>query len=203
MYKIPNLLNINIPVILASKSPRRKQLLSLLGINFEIITSDINEDIDSDLPPEAYCLHLAFSKAEAVSKKVRRETLIIGADTIVVLDDIIINKPKDKEDAFRILRQLSGNTHFVYTGIALINSKTKVWLTNYQKTQVTFRDLSDEEILAYIESGSPMDKAGGYGIQDDFGAVFVRDIQGCYYNIVGLPLELLYSSIKQFLLQNI
>jgi septum formation protein len=200
MYKIPNLLNINIPVILASKSPRRKQLLTLLGINFEIITSDIDEEIDSDLPPEAYCLHLAFSKADAVAKNNRKESLIIGADTIVVLDDLIINKPVDKNDAYRILRSLSGNTHIVYTGIALINSKTKEWLTNFQKTHVTFREISDEEIWAYVESGSPMDKAGGYGIQDDFGAVFVKDIQGCYYNIVGLPLELLYSSIKQFLL---
>lgn len=197
--KIQELLNINFPVILASASPRRKQLLSLLGFDFSVESSEVDEELDPELPPEAYCLSLAFSKAEYVSRKHKEECLIIGADTIVVLDELIINKPKDKADAVHILMSLSGATHQVYTGIALLNSKTKEWLTNYQVTDVTFRKLSLNEIEAYIETGSPMDKAGAYGIQDDFGAVFVKEIKGCYYNIVGLPLEMLYSSIYKFI----
>jgi septum formation protein len=196
---INELIKLDVPVVLASASPRRKHLLSLLNINFKVETADINEDSESDIPPEAYCLNLAFAKAEKVAKKQKEESLVIGADTIVVLDEHIINKPKDKEDAFKILQLLSNNTHKVYTGIAIINSATKEWITNYQVTDVTFRKLSDDEIWAYIESGSPMDKAGAYGIQDDFGAIFVSNISGCYYNIVGLPLEMLYSTLLKFL----
>ncbi len=196
---IKELINLDIPVCLASASPRRKHLLGLLNIDFTIETADIDEDSISDIPPEAYCLSLAFAKAEKVAKRQKQKTLVIGADTIVVLDEHIINKPKDKDDAFRILKLLSNNTHKVYTGIAIINSASKEWITNYQVTDVTFRKLTDDEILAYIESGSPMDKAGAYGIQDDFGAIFVNNISGCYYNIVGLPLEMLYSTLLKFI----
>jgi len=196
---IKELINLNIPLILASASPRRKHLLSLLNIDFKVETADIDEDSENDIPPEAYCLNLAFAKAEKVAKRQNLESLVIGCDTIVVLDEHIINKPKDKDDAFRILRMLSNNTHKVYTGIAIINSATKEWITNYQVTDVTFRKLTDVEIWAYIESGSPMDKAGAYGIQDDFGAIFVSNISGCYYNIVGLPLEMLYSTLLKFI----
>lgn len=196
---IKELINLKFPVILASASPRRRHLLSLLNIDFKAETADIDEESDIHIPPEAYCLNLAFAKAEKVAKKQKEESLVIGADTIVVLDEHIINKPKDKDEAFKILQLLSNNTHKVYTGIAIINSATKEWITNYQVTDVTFRKLSDEEIWAYIDSGSPMDKAGAYGIQDDFGAIFVSNISGCYYNIVGLPLEMLYSTLLKFL----
>ena len=199
MQGISKLLGLEIPFVLASKSPRRSHLLTTLGFEFEIITADIDESIDTAIPPEEYCIHLALSKAEKVASLLDYEALVLGADTIVVLDGEIINKPESKEDAFRILKKLSGNTHKVYTAISLVNSKDKRQLNDHQVTYVTFRELDDSEIWAYIESGSPMDKAGAYGIQDDFGAVFVSHIEGCYYNIVGLPLELLYFSIRKFL----
>jgi septum formation protein len=110
-----------------------------------------------------------------------------------------LHKPKDCNEAFEILKNLSGRTHQVYTGITLINNYSQKIINEYSKTDVTFRELSDDEIYAYIESGSPMDKAGAYGIQDDFGAVFVRHINGCYYNIVGLPIELFYRMLKESL----
>jgi septum formation protein len=168
-------------------------------MEFEVIIADIDEEIDTALSPELYCSSLALSKAEKVAGSLSYEALVIGADTIVVLDGIIINKPESTAQAYKFLKKLSGKTHKVYTAIALINSKDMRKLTEYRVTNVTFRDLEDKEIEAYVKSGSPMDKAGAYGIQDDFGAVFVSHIEGCYYNIVGLPLELLYSSIKKFL----
>jgi septum formation protein len=117
----------------------------------------------------------------------------------VVLDDEILHKPKDEQDAFRILTQLSDNTHTVFTGICLFDKPSGKYLTDFQATEVSFRKLEDDEISSYIATGSPMDKAGAYGIQDDFGAVFVSNIKGCYYNIVGLPLELLYRRMREFL----
>lgn len=199
MKNISKLLSLDIPFVLASQSPRRKQLLSSLGFDFKIITADIDENLDTSLSPEIYSRYLALMKAKVIADSLDYEALVLGSDTIVVLDGSIINKPESKGDAFRILKMLSGKTHKVYTGIALINSKDKSCLNDYKVTDVTFRVLNDDEILAYIESGSPMDKAGAYGIQDDFGAVFVSHIEGCYYNIVGLPLELLYNSIKQMM----
>jgi len=117
----------------------------------------------------------------------------------VVLDGVIINKPKDKKDAEKILKKLSGNTHIVYTGFAIFNSKNNKTIFDYETTEVTFRKLDKQEILDYIETGSPMDKAGAYGIQDDFGAVFIEKIHGCYYNVVGLPLQKLYKRLKEII----
>ncbi|HRP02254.1 MAG TPA: Maf family protein [Candidatus Kapabacteria bacterium] len=196
---VKELIKLDIPVILASASARRRQLLSFLNIDFKVEIADIDENISLDLPPEEYCKQLAFSKAKIVALHHTEATLIIGADTIVYLNGEIINKPSDREEAYSILSQLSGNTHKVYTGLALINSVTMDSIVDYQVSDVTFRKLSDKEIWAYIDSGSPMDKAGAYGIQDDFGAVFVQDIRGCYYNIVGLPLQLLYSNLVTFI----
>lgn len=196
---VKELIKLDIPVILASASARRRQLLSFLNIDFKVEIADIDENISLDLPPEEYCKQLAFSKAKIVALHHTEATLIIGADTIVYLNGEIINKPSDREEAYNILSKLSGNTHKVYTGLALINSVTMDSIVDYQVSDVTFRKLSDKEIWAYIDSGSPMDKAGAYGIQDDFGAVFVQDIRGCYYNIVGLPLQLLYSNLVTFI----
>lgn len=198
MKTINELLKIDLPIILASRSPRRHKLLKIAGFDFSVQFADVDENLDTDIPPEAYAIHLSWTKADFVAQRDIPPSFVIGADTIVVLDDIILNKPANRDDAFRILSLLSDNTHTVYTGLTIINSASKEWITDYQATDVTFRKLETEEIWAYIDSGSPMDKAGAYGIQDDFGALFVNHIKGCYYNIVGLPLQLLYMMFKRF-----
>ncbi len=198
MKTINELLNIDLPLILASRSPRRHKLLQMVGFRFNAEFADVDETLDTDIPPEAYAIHLAWIKADYVAQKCKTPSYVIGADTIVVLDDMILNKPNNRDDAFKILSLLSDSTHTVYTGLTIINSGTNAWITDYQTTEVSFRKLEPIEILAYIDTGSPMDKAGAYGIQDDFGALFVSNIKGCYYNIVGLPLQLLYTMFKRF-----
>lgn len=186
----------NTPIYLASKSPRRKHLLELLNLKFETFSVDLNEEILDGEHPVKTVKRLSSQKLEEARKTIP-DGIIITADTIVVLDEQIIGKPKDEADAERILKSLSGKTHAVYTGFAVSNSEKNITLVEYEKTLVTFRHLEKEEILDYIKSGSPMDKAGAYGIQDDFGAVFVRRIDGCYYNVVGLPLTKLYDTLKR------
>lgn len=186
----------NIPIYLASKSPRRKHLLELLNLKFEAFSVDLKEEILDGEHPVKTVKRLALEKLEEARKSVPNG-IIITADTIVVLEGQIIGKPKDEADAERILKFLSGKTHAVYTGFAVSNTERGVTLIEYEKTLVTFRRLEKDEILDYIKSGSPMDKAGAYGIQDDFGAVFVRRIDGCYYNVVGLPLTKLYDTLKR------
>jgi len=199
MIKILKLLKINQKIVLASKSPRRITLLKNLGLEFDVIPSNINENINEKLQPAEYVMKLSRLKAENISSILEGNEIVIGADTTVYLDGNYLNKPKDCDEAFEMLKKLSSKTHQVYTGITLINKHTKKIISEYCKTDVTFRELTDDEIYAYIESGSPIDKAGAYGIQDDFGAVFVRHINGCYYNIVGLPIELFYRMLKEVL----
>jgi len=199
MVKIQNLLNLKEPLILASQSPRRKKLLEQLGFEFTIQPSDVDESEHIlETTPEDFVIKLSFSKAKDVASRQNEHAYILGADTIVVLAHEILTKPVDKADAKRILRTLSGRTHKVFTGITIMESITYRSISAVQVTDVIFRELEDKEIEAYIATGSPFDKAGAYGIQDDFGAVFISHINGCYYNIVGLPLELLYSTLKQF-----
>lgn len=186
----------NLPIYLASKSPRRKHLLELLNLKFETFSVDLNEEILDGEHPVKTVKRLSEQKLQEARKRIS-DGLIITADTIVVLEGEIIGKPKDEPDAERILKSLSGKTHAVYTGFAVCNTEKEITLIEYEKTLVTFRHLEHEEILDYIKSGSPMDKAGAYGIQDDFGAVFVRRIDGCYYNVVGLPLTRLYDTLKR------
>lgn len=188
----------DMPVYLASQSPRRRQLLGLLNIEFTSFSVELDEEILDGEHPVQTVKRLSLEKLNEAKKTVE-EGLIITADTIVVFEHHVLGKPKDKEDAARILRLLSGNTHTVYTGFSIHNSRNGRTVTDYQKTCVTFRSLSDEEIISYVESGSPMDKAGAYGIQDDFGAVFVEKISGCYYNVVGLPLSKLYGDLLEIL----
>jgi septum formation protein len=184
----------NLPVYLASKSPRRKKLLRQLNINFKILSIEINEMIYNGEKPANAVKRLSFDKLNEAKKSVN-QGIIITADTIVVLDKKIIGKPADEKDAKKILKRLSGKTHSVYTGFSIFNSTKKTSITDYEKTLVTFRELTNKEIEEYISTGSPMDKAGAYGIQDDFGAVFIKKINGCYYNVVGLPLTKLYMSL--------
>jgi septum formation protein len=187
----------NKKIVLASKSPRRKKLLEQINFEFDICPAEGEEIIDEKLAPAEICMSLAYQKANEVSKKYD-DAVIIGSDTIVVFEKHILGKPKDKQDAERILNILSENTHSVFTGVSLINSGTGEEKRFYEETKVTFRKLKDSEIYEYINSGSPMDKAGAYGIQDDFGAVFVSKIEGCYYNVVGLPLSRLYEELSDF-----
>lgn len=185
-------------IYLASKSPRRRKLLTQIGINFKSFSVDLNEEIFDGEHPADSVKRLALHKSNAAIQKLK-SGIVITADTIVVLDKVIIGKPKNEKDAFEILSKLSGKTHSVYTGFAICNISTGKKIVDYEKTKVTFRILLPDEIKSYIKTGSPMDKAGAYGIQDDFGAVFVEKINGCYYNVVGLPLSKFYKRLMEFI----
>lgn len=187
-----------LPIYLASKSPRRKKLLQQLNLKFRTIDLHFDEKVNDGEHPVFLVKRLSIEKLNQALLRIKKG-IIITADTIVVIDKHILGKPKSKADAKRILKKLSGRTHIVYTGYSIYNSSNNKIITEYEKTLVTFRKLTDEEISDYILTGSPMDKAGAYGIQDDFGAVFIEKIDGCYYNVVGLPLARLYHSLLRIL----
>ncbi|UCH65558.1 MAG: septum formation protein Maf [Ignavibacterium sp.] len=184
----------NLPIYLASRSPRRRKLLKQININFKSFKVDVIESVDKGEKPIHNVKRLANKKMDKAKQKIKNG-IIITADTIVVVDGNVIGKPKSKKDAKVILKRLSGRTHIVYTGFVIYNSDKDSTITDYEKTFVTFRNISDKEIEDYIIGGSPMDKAGAYGIQDDFGAVFIEKINGCYYNVVGLPLPKVYQAL--------
>ena len=186
-------------LILASASDRRKELLSRIISDFEVKISDFDEgtvEVSKDI--EKYVKTLAEGKAKSVALNCTNDSIIIGADTIVVIDDNILGKPKDKDDAYRMLKLLSNNVHRVYSGVTVINNEKQVMKSECLYTEVYFSELSDEEIWRYIDTGECLDKAGAYGIQG-YGGVFVEKINGCYYNVVGLPLNLLNKMIKNVL----
>lgn len=174
-------------IILASSSPRRREILNKYNINPIIIESNIEEKIRDKETPEQIAMSLAFEKAYNVSNKVDEDKIIIGADTIVAIDHTILGKPKDEEDAFKTLDMLNGREHFVITGISMIRSNTNIKIIDYEKTKVKFRNLTSEQIKRYIATNEPMDKAGAYGIQG-YGEILIERIEGCYSNVVGLPL---------------
>jgi septum formation protein len=184
-------------LVLASTSPRRQILLRLLGVPFEVRESGVPEDHDPTDRPENIVRTLAIAKARAVAAR-EANALVVGADTIVVLGTRILGKPKDAEDAESMLRSLSGARHTVHTGFAIVDRPSDRVHADVVSTDVEFRELGEEEIRSYVASGSPMDKAGAYGIQDDFGAVFVRRIEGCFYNVVGFPLSRFYVDLQEF-----
>lgn len=186
------------PIYLASKSPRRRKLLKILGVKFKTFAVELDEELLDGEHPVQTVKRLSSEKM-ALAEKKAGEGIIITADTIVVLNHHVLGKPKDKKDAFRMLKLLSGKTHIVYTGYTIKNVKTKKMIFDYEKTFVTFNKLEDKVILDYIAGGSPMDKAGAYGIQDDFGAVFVKKIEGCYYNVTGLPISKVYKTLKKII----
>lgn len=194
MHSIPE------SIILASQSPRRAQLLRQIGQRFETLVSGAEEQFDPALTPAENARVLSLKKAADVASRITRG-IVLGADTIVVLDGALLAKPESEADARRMLRLLSGRTHTVYTGFALVDAETKKQYIDCEQTDVTFRSLDDDEIAAYAASGSPMDKAGAYGIQDDFGAVFVERICGDYYTVVGLPLSKVYCALQLFMNQ--
>ncbi len=188
------MINKNIPIYLASKSPRRKVLLKQLNLKFKVFSVECDESLKKNEPFIQAVKRISLVKLEA-AKKIHNDGIIITADTLVVFDNDIIGKPKNKKDAVRILKKLSNNTHKVYTGFSVYNALKNITVTNYERTLVTFKKLSDKEIKSYVNTGSPLDKAGAYGIQDDFGAVFVKKINGCYNNVMGLPLFNLYNAL--------
>ncbi len=185
-------------LILASSSPRRQHLLRQLGLAFDVLPSGVDEELNGSEDPEQHVRTLSLQKAQAAGRRVS-EGIVIGADTIVVLDGHILGKPKDPDQAVSMLQHLSGRTHEVFTGFTLLDRPSGRSVTEVERTLVKFRPLSPPEIRAYVATGSPMDKAGAYGIQDDFGAIFVEGIQGCFYNVVGFPLTKFYLSLQQFL----
>lgn len=183
-------------IVLASASPRRKQLLEQMGLKFDVIVSNIEEESPQGLAPEEISMELAYNKAMNVALQINEPAIVIGADTLVVKDRIL-GKPKDEEDARQMLRMLQGQTHQVITGLALVNPWTGKVQKGYEKTLVEMAALTLQEIECYIKTGEPMDKAGGYGIQGLAG-IFISRIQGCYYNVVGLPIHLLWKMLKEF-----
>jgi len=184
-----------IPIYLASKSPRRKEMLKMLGIPFQTVNINLDEKIIRSHSPLKNVKRLADEKCKLALSEIK-EGIVISADTIVVVDRKIIGKPSNKSDAKNILNQLSGRNHFVYTGFAVANKSSEKKILDYSKTEVFFRKITPTEIKNYISTGSPMDKAGAYGIQDDFGAVFVKRINGCYYNVIGFPVSKIYDALK-------
>ena len=190
MFELPKL-------ILASGSPRRAEILTAVGWQFEKEVADVDETEISGEKPEDYVQRLAKTKAEAVAAN-HRNALVLGADTIVVIENQIVGKPKDFEDARRMLEILSGNWHEVLTGIALVkvsegNFETRV---NLQRTRVKFAEMTDAEIEFLVEKGEPLDKAGAYAVQAQ-AALFIEEIRGDYWNVVGLPVNLVYDLLKK------
>lgn len=187
----------DIKLILASTSPRRAEILRREGIEFEILIPDNIEKDELFGDPVSYVLELSRKKAESVAKKVE-DGLVLGADTIVVLDDKILGKPKDKKEAKSILKSLSGRYHKVYTGITLIHKKSGKTESDYGCTKVKFNQLKKEDILKYIATGEPLDKAGAYGIQG-MGSFLVENIEGDLDNVIGLPLKKLKKLLEKFI----
>ncbi|EDN01548.1 septum formation protein Maf [Pseudoflavonifractor capillosus ATCC 29799] len=183
-------------IILASQSPRRKELLERMGIqDFETISPNVDESAFHGLPPEELVRRLSAEKAAAVAGKVGKDAIVIAADTVVALEGAVLGKPADELDAFKMLSALSGVRHQVYTGVTVCRGGEKQ--TAHEVTDVTFRELSEREIEDYISTGEPMDKAGAYGIQG-YGALLIQGISGDYYNVMGLPVCRLSGMLARF-----
>ena len=182
-------------LILASGSPRRRQLLEQIGLTFAVRSSDVDESVSPGLTPAQVVESLSARKGEAVAAEAAPGDLVLSADTVVSLDGAILGKPRDRAEAEAMLTALSGRTHQVYTGVTLLQDGRR--LTEHEVTAVTFRPLSPEEIAAYVSTGEPMDKAGAYGIQG-LGALLVERLEGDYFNVMGLPLCRLGEMLAQF-----
>ena len=183
-------------IILASNSPRRKELLSGLGVDYEVKTlPDVDESYPDGLSGEEIAKHIARGKAEAYRSLIQADELVITADTIVWLDGTVMGKPKDEEEAKDMLMRLSGKTHQVITGVCLTTTSTQKTFATV--TDVTFATLTDEEVEYYVTRYQPMDKAGSYGVQEWIGFVGVENLSGSYFNVMGLPIQRLYTELKK------
>ena len=184
-------------VILASNSPRRKELLAGIDVKFEVrVIQDIDESYPSDLPTKNIAEYISRKKAAVYQQQMAPDELIITADTIVVLGDEVMGKPHDEADARRMLRELSGQTHQVITGVTLTTIQKQISFS--VETDVTFKALSDSEIDYYVSHYKPFDKAGAYGIQEWIGHIGVTGLQGSYFNVMGLPVQRIYEALRQF-----
>ena len=194
MIMLDNLKKFNI--VLASNSPRRKELMSGLGVDYVVkALPDVDESYPDTLQGEEIPAYISREKAEAYQSMIEPDELLITADTIVWMDGEVLGKPKDREDAIRMLHKLSGASHQVITGVCLT---TKEWQNGFTvTTDVTFAILSEEEIVYYVDKYSPMDKAGAYGVQEWIGFIGVESISGSYYNVMGLPVQRLYKELSK------
>ncbi len=182
-------------IVLASASPRRCDLLKLMGLEFLVVPSKVEEEIASPYKPEELAVVISQRKALNVAES-QEDCIVIGADTIVVKDGIL-GKPRSEEEAYHMLKSLQGGWHEVITGVTVADSSVGRYLSSYERTRVKMRPMSDELIYAYIKTGEPMDKAGAYGIQGK-GALLIERIDGCYFNVVGLPIMKLSSMLEEF-----
>lgn len=183
-------------LVLGSKSPRRKYILEQAGLEFTILPADVPEVYPADMPQRDVPEYLARLKAAAVTPKVDDDAIVITSDTIVLLDDKIYEKPVDRADAFRILQDLSGNIHEVITGVCLMSKGKTVSFSD--TTKVFFDTLTDEEINWYIDNYEVMDKAGAYAVQEGIGLIGIIKLEGCYFNVMGLPMNKLYRALQRF-----
>jgi len=193
---LPDNLN-NYRIILASRSPRRQQLLKELGLDFEIRIKEYNEIYPEELTGEEIALYVAHEKALSFKNELSDKEIVITADTIVWCNNKVLGKPMDFDDAILILNEISGNTHEVITGVSIFSTEKEV--TFSVSTRVTFESLSDEEIRYYVERYKPFDKAGAYGIQEWIGIAACSKIEGSYSNVVGLPVQRLYKELQNFI----
>jgi septum formation protein len=184
------------PLVLASASPRRRFLLDLVGFDFEVVEPRVNEEEHAHEDPVKHVLRLSEMKARSVAGRLD-QGLVLGADTVVLLGNEILEKPRSEEEAFDMLSRLSGAWHVVYTGLTVVDAATGRAVAGHETTRVKIREMTPGEIRAYIKTGEPMDKAGSYGIQG-YGAAIVESVEGCYFNVVGLPLVRLLRLLKQF-----
>jgi len=182
-------------LVLASASPRRKDLLEQVGLDFEVIPSEVEEVLSKDMDVALAVQKLAYDKGLWVRDRLSSDALVIAADTVVVLEHDVMGKPRDRDEAFAMLSSLQGKTHEVITGLVVMSKERH--LIEHEATRVTMRELTDQEIWNYVDSGEPMDKAGSYAVQG-LGAVIIANIEGCYFNVVGLPLARLAIMLKDF-----
>ena len=180
----------NYKIILASKSPRRAEILSMIGVNFKVVPSKIKEEINPKIGQNEIAINISKTKAETISYKYPKD-IIIGADTIVVLNEEIFGKPKNKNESKKMLKALSGNSHKVITGVTIMNKKLRILKTFSEVTEVFVQKIPTKQIEFYVNNYNTLDKAGSYGIQDWF-SVWIKRINGCYYNVMGLPVSKLY-----------
>ncbi len=182
-------------IILASGSPRRKQLLEWAEVEFDVIVSDADESFPADISFVDAATHIALNKALAVQNKVKNISCILAADTIVVCNNKVIGKPTDRQDAINILTELSGNTHEVITGVAILSNAEKILFAD--TTKVTFHPLTQGQIEFYVDNYKPYDKAGAYAIQEWIGVVGIKRVEGCFYNVMGLPVSRVVQHLQK------